>query len=77
MKKVMCPTLTPANSSGLQGSKSNSSLQDSTTYNDCKDGDDEDLVLMFGKRNSTTICLPNQITCVKKLLQEANRMEGE
>jgi hypothetical protein len=50
---------------------------DFATYNDCKDGDDEDLVLMLGKRNSATIFPPNQVTCVKKLLQEAKKKEGE
>jgi hypothetical protein len=46
------------------------------TYNDCKDNDDEDSVLMLGKRTFATIFLI-KITCVKKLLQKANRKEGE
>ncbi len=73
----MCPTFAPTNSSNLQGSKFNSSSLDSTTYNDYRDGDDENLVLMFGKSNFAPIFLPIQVGCVKKLLQEANRKEGE
>jgi hypothetical protein len=77
MKKVMRPTLALANNFGLQCSKSSSSLLDFATYNDYKDDDDEDSILMLGKRIFATIFLLNQITCVKKLLQEANRKEGE
>lgn len=73
----MHPTLAPANNFGLQGSNSRSSLLDFATYNDYKNDDDEDSILMFGKRIFANIFFLNQITCVKKLLQKANRKEGE